>query len=142
MLVVLFAAFQVQVRYLCCANHQAACLPFYYSGTSTASSLVHLIDLFWGGPLFRKRPGESHARRGGVGACRNGRQSWPRAAVPSKWPFHGCEDESEPLLWDNAVTNACSGSKSWWDSAVLELEGARAFCLSFFSFLIAPGGPN
>lgn len=52
------------------------------------------------------------------------------AQVPSKWPFHGCVDESEPLRCDCAGI-AATGCQ---DGAVLELEGGvSAFCLSFFS---------
>lgn len=54
--------------------------------------------------------------------------------VPSKWPFHGCVDESEPLPWDCAGT-AATGCKSWQDGAVLELEGSERLLLKLFFLL-------
>lgn len=98
-LLVLFRRISVQVEGTCVVRITKQ--PAYYSGASTASSLVYLIDRWEGGPFPQK------ARRISCKA----RALAPVAGkadleelLPSKWPFHGCEDESEPLPWDSVGT--------------------------------------
>jgi hypothetical protein len=60
-----------------------------------------------------------------------GKADLEQVVLPSKWPFHGCEDESEPLPWDSAGA-AATGCGRWQDGAVLELEGSERLLLKLF----------